>query len=469
MLETLVEKTIKKYNLISLGDRVGVAVSGGVDSMVLLHVLYTLSRRSGFYVYALHFEHGIRAEESVGDMHFVEEQCEKMHIPFYSGSEDVPVIAAQTGENLEAAARRLRYAFFEERKRALKLSKIAIAHHKDDFAETFLLNLVRGSGMAGLTTMKYQRTPGIIRPMLDISRKDIEAYASAHNIPFRVDSTNAALKYARNYIRAEILPRMAALNPEVSSAIMRASEILGEEDSALFEYAKSEYHKISRREEGQIVLDLVGFNALPKAIRRRVVRMALLEFTTLQDVEKQSVDRVLDLAASGRTGKGYSLEGRFFAHGSYRALIITDKLITIERKGVFPASLGTIEPWEGEFFLMQEVSRQSLPRKFPSAASMVQYADMDALKGAVLRTRKSGDYLTPFGMEGTKKLKDWMIDEKIPREMRGSMPLLARDSEILWIVGHVLSEHVKVRRESKRICKISYTYNTGEESAKKDD
>ena len=268
MLETLVEKTIKKYNLISLGDRVGVAVSGGVDSMVLLHVLYTLSRRSGFYVYALHFEHGIRAEESVGDMHFVEEQCEKMHIPFYSGSEDVPAIAAQTGENLEAAARRLRYAFFEERKRALKLSKIAIAHHKDDFAETFLLNLVRGSGMAGLTTMKYQRTPGIIRPMLDISRKDIEAYASAHNIPFRVDSTNAALKYARNYIRAEILPRMAALNPEVSSAIMRASEILGEEDSALFEYAKSEYHKISRREEGQIVLDLVGFNALPKAIRR---------------------------------------------------------------------------------------------------------------------------------------------------------------------------------------------------------
>ena len=158
--------------------------------------------------------------------------------------------------------------------------------------------------MAGLTTMKYQRTPGIIRPMLDISRKDIEAYASAHNIPFRVDSTNPALKYARNYIRAEILPRMAALNPEVSSAIMRASEILGEEDSALFEYAKSEYHKISRREEGQIVLDLVGFNALPKAIRRRVVRMARLEFTTLQDVEKQSVDRVLDLAASGRTGKG---------------------------------------------------------------------------------------------------------------------------------------------------------------------
>ena len=150
-------------------------------------------------------------------------------------------------------------------------------------------------------------------------------------------------------------------------------------------------------------------------------------------------------------------------------MIITDKLITIERKGVFPASLGTIEPWEGEFFLMQEVSRQSLPRKFPSAASMVQYADMDALKGAVLRTRRSGDYLTPFGMEGTKKLKDWMIDEKIPREMRSSMPLLARDSEILWIVGHVLSEHVKVRRESRRICKISYTYNTGEESAKKDD
>ena len=469
MLETLVDKTIKKYNLISLGERVGVAVSGGVDSMVLLHVLYTLSRRSGFYVYALHFEHGIRAEESVGDMHFVEEQCEKMHIPFYSGSADVPVIAAQTGENLEAAARRLRYEFFEERKKALGLSKVAIAHHKDDFAETFLLNLVRGSGMAGLTTMKYQRTPGIIRPMLDISRKDIESYAGEHGIPFRVDSTNAALKYTRNYIRSEILPRMAMLNPEVSSAIMRASEILGEEDVALFEYAKSEYHKLSRREEGQIVVDLVSFNALPKAIRRRVVRMALLEFTTLQDVEKQSVDRVLDLAASARTGKGYSLEGRFFAYVSYRTLIITDKLITIERNGAFSVQEGVLEPWPGEFFLMQPVAKESLPRKFPSSSSMVQYVDAAAMEGAVLRTRKAGDYLTPFGMEGTKKLKDWMIDEKIPREMRGSMPILARGNEVIWIVGHMLSDHAKVRRDSKKICKISYTYNTGEESAKKDD
>ena len=300
MLETLVDTTIKRYNLISLGDRVGVAVSGGVDSMVLLNVLYTLSRRSGFYVCALHFEHGIRSEESVGDMHFVEQQCEAMHIPFYAGSADVPVIAAQTGENLEAAARRLRYEFFEERKQQLGLAKIAIAHHKDDFAETFLLNLLRGSGVAGLTSMKYQRQPGIIRPLLDISRKQIEAYAKKHEIPFRVDSTNAALKYTRNYIRAEILPRMAKLNPEVSSAIMRASEILGEEDAALFEYAKSEYHKISRREEGQIVLDLIAFNALPKAIRRRVVRMALLEFTTLQDVDKRALaGRVFPDAAGG--------------------------------------------------------------------------------------------------------------------------------------------------------------------------
>lgn len=469
MLETLVDTTIKRYNLISLGDRVGVAVSGGVDSMVLLNVLYTLSRRSGFYVCALHFEHGIRSEESVGDMHFVEQQCEAMHIPFYAGSADVPVIAAQTGENLEAAARRLRYEFFEERKQQLGLAKIAIAHHKDDFAETFLLNLLRGSGVAGLTSMKYQRQPGIIRPLLDISRKQIEAYAKKHEITFRVDSTNAALKYTRNYIRAEILPRMAKLNPEVSSAIMRASEILGEEDAALFEYAKSEYHKISRREEGQIVLDLIAFNALPKAIRRRVVRMALLEFTTLHDVDKRSVDRVLDLAASGRTGKGYSLEGRFFAHVSYRSLIITDKIVTIQREGSFAVGEGVIEPWPGEFFLMQPVERQNLPRKFPSASSMVQYADAAALEGAVLRTRAPGDYFSPFGMEGKKKLKDWMIDEKIPREARGSMPLLAKGSEILWIVGYALSDRAKVRRDSSAVCKISYMYNTGEESAKENE
>lgn len=460
MLQSILEKTIKKHNLIVPGDRIGIALSGGVDSMVLLYTLKKLSQKMGFYICALHYEHGIRGEASVKDMQFVETMCQKYKVTLHVGQGDVPRMAQEARQNLEATAREARYAFFAVAKEKYHLQKIAVAHHIDDFAETFLLNLVRGTGRAGLTTMNFVRTPGIIRPMLEAKRSEIEAYAKKEQIPFVVDETNADTSYARNYIRKEIVPRLATLNPEVNQAIMRTSELLREEEVALEEMTEDAYRRIAIEKEGHVSLDIPALFSLPIAILRRVLRKAIAWCVPLFDIDKRTVDQVITLTQTGKTGKVFSLPGKFFARISYNTLIIEDKMYTIERTGSYPAKLGLYPLWQDEFFGAETVSR---PEEYPSKTSLVQYVDGKILEGAVIRTRDSGDVFTPFGMTGTKKLKDWFIDAKVPRELRDSVPLLCKGNQVLWVIGHGLSDYAKVTKQTEQICKIYYQNMSREE------
>ncbi len=459
MLSAKVEETIKQHNLIEPGEKVGVAVSGGVDSMVLLRILSGLSGKMGFSVVALHFEHGIRGGESLRDMAFVEHECALGGIACICGRGNVPAEIAETGESPEAVARRQRYAFFYEQKQALGLQKIAVAHHCDDGAETFLFNLIRGSGISGVTAMKYMREPGVIRPMLGVSRGEIEQYARENGIAYVTDSSNFSPEYARNYIRSEIIPRMRRLNPEVSQAIMRTSEILLEEDLALQEYAGREYARTVRQEKDRACIDLDGFNALSLAVRRRIFRRILDERFSLVDITKGTVDELMSLAAVHRTGSYFSLDDKFFARVSYNTLIISEKMYTINRSGIFSVAAGRRTAlWPGEEICV-EISAP--PAVYPDETSLTQYADCEAFHGAEIRARKEGDRFTPFGMQDSKKLKDWMIDSKIPREIRGGIPLLALGGEVLWIVGYALSEKLRVAANAAQAYKVSYIFHNG--------
>ncbi len=460
MLENIIEKAIKKQHLIATGDRIGVAVSGGVDSMVLLDVLKALSMRMGFYLCVLHFEHGIRNEESVRDMEFVQTICKERNITLHIGRGDVPGVAARSGRNLEATGRMLRYAFFEECRREYTLQKIAVAHHRDDFAETFLLNLIRGSGAAGLTAMKYVRDPGIIRPMLHVSRREIKAYADAHAIRHIEDSTNEDTKYSRNLIRKEVLPLLEKINPETSLAILRAGELLAEEDYALGRYAQGEYQRVAKQKKNKVLLDIPKWGILNKALKRRIVRAAIAACGSLKDVDRNAIDRVIELGETGKTGKYFGIPGKFFVRVNYNTLIIGAKMDTIERNGEFPVCDGLTDLWPGEFFCMDPALR---PDAYPKKDSMVQYINADGLENPVIRTRRPGDRFAPFGMGGTKKLKDWFIDTKIPKELRNGLPLLCMGKQVLWIVGYSLSEALRVEPETKRIYKIYYSYGSEED------
>ena len=456
MLKSTVFETIKTHALIRKGERIGVAVSGGADSMALLHILNELKGTLACSLCVLHVEHGIRKEASKADMHFVQEVCKALAVPFYVKQENVPMIAAAKKQNVEATARAVRYAFFEEARRQYGIDKIAIAHHSDDYAETMLFHLVRGTGVEGLVPMHYSREPGIIRPMLNASRAEIESYLRRRGIAFCVDETNADVSYARNLLRREVMPVLKRINPEVNEAFRRAGDILNAEDHFLEEITRQVFAAGATKTDETIEIQIDSLQAQHIAIKRRVIRHALSLMGAKKDVSKDGISRVLWLCDMGQTGKEVEINGEMVAKRSYNTLIIVPKLDTIKTMPVVESS-PIVLGWQTAFIkskLRVEVAKR--PEMYPRAESFVQYVDADKVKQAVLRYRQPGDIFKPFGMQGTKKLKDWLIDNKISRAQREVLPLLAKDNEILWIIGHAVSESCKVTGHTKQVWKLEY-------------
>ncbi|MBQ9942327.1 MAG: tRNA lysidine(34) synthetase TilS [Christensenellaceae bacterium] len=433
-------QSLKEYCTLTPGQKLGAAVSGGADSMVLLHVLLSHCKKLGLQLVALHYEHGIRGAQSLADAAFVEETCKRLCVPLVMEHGDAPAAAKESGAGLEAAARQLRYDFFARAADSHGLCAVAVAHHRGDDAETFLLHLLRGSGMGGLLPMAAKRGC-ILRPMLDLSKADIIAYANERGIPFREDATNADPAYTRNYIRHRIIPALEAVNPRAEEAITRTASLLAEEDEALQQMSKKAAEACLFKDGDDHVIDLASFAKEPTAIRRRLLRRVLADICTLTDLDKNTVDRLLELADSRKTGRSFAEEGKFFARVSYNTLIIGRKMYKIERSGCFSIHPGCTPLWEGETFLWED---SEMPICWPQATAPWQVVPRDALLGACIRSRRDGDRIMPFGMSGSKKLSDYLIDHKVPREKRDRLVLLARGSEVLWVVGHTISEKLRL-------------------------
>ena len=449
-----VKKTVVSHNLIKKDDRIGVAVSGGIDSMALLHILLRLSEELEFQVCCLHFEHGIRGADSRRDADFVCETAKAACVPFLEGSADVPAYAREHGLNLEAAARELRYGFFEGACGKLGLRKIALGHHMDDQAETLLLNLIRGSGLDGLTGMDYFRAPVYIRPLLDVSRKDIEAYAKEHGIAHVEDATNACLDYSRNYIRHELMPALLRLNPQTAGALCRSAKLLREDNEIVRSVVGAYYDQTVGQNEMGYFVDLQKYAGLLLAVRKHLLRKLLADHYGLIDIEKQHIDRLDEFALTAETGKKLDIKFEVFATKSYGQLIISKKTYRIKKDGVFSLKVGGLtQIWDGKVFHCEPCRR---PECFGSATDTIQYVNGGPLEGACVRTRMPGDVFSPLGMKGRKTLKEAMIDFKIPRALRNEIPLVARGREILWIPGYALSDKLRIDDDTKNICRIEY-------------
>lgn len=430
-----IRAAVLENNLIREGEHVGAAVSGGADSVALSFALAVLARQMPFSLHILHFEHGIRGEDSLRDMEFVQRYAQQLGLPCHIARADVPGEAARSGESIEAAARRMRYDFLYAAMGAHGLSAIAVAHHRGDLAETLLLNLIRGTGLDGLVAMKPRREPGIIRPMLGIAKEEILAFLEERRLPFVYDATNDSPEYSRNFLRAEVAPRLRELNPGAEQAICRAHSLLSADAAALEHYAALEYSRAAG-EDG--ALDAAMLSAMPQAIASRVVRRALDQAGGLVDSTSRNVADILALARSGRTG----------AHLHMRGIEVS---LSYGKLCICPMESGSARP--AQWTLLAEPAAR--PDAFPPADSLVQYVDAEAFRGAALRPRQPGDRFAPFGMEGSKKLKDWLIDRKIPRQERSGMAFAARGGEILWIPGYALSHRARVREDSHDILRVS--------------
>lgn len=438
-----------RQNLIRLGvkrgDTLGVAVSGGIDSMALLHCVCRFREETGITVVAFHFEHGIRDVQSQDDMAFVQARCREYGIKCICQCADVPRIAKETGQSVEAAARQERYAFLDSQ----DADYIATAHHMDDVAETVLLNLVRGAGLRGLGGIP-ERRGRFIRPMLGVTRRQIEGYACAQGIAYRHDSTNDDTSYARNYIRHEILPRLENVNAAAAQNIARASALLRDDEDALTQMAQSA--GCTSTESDGVYIDLAAWAALPEAVQKRIVRLAIAQCAGLKDIENVHVQSVMALAQGAQAGKRVDIGGALFA------AVVYDKLMIGKHNGVRYNDALVFFYGPGRYTVGHAVFDCRVVDGAPEYCAGCEYFDADTIKNAQFRHRQTGDRIVPLGMKGTKRLSDYLSDRKVPLHQRDALIVLADGSDVFWVVGVGISDVSKVKKDGK-IIKITVGEN----------
>ena len=421
-----------------LRARAGVvcAFSGGPDSTALLLELKRL-RDAGSIgpLYAAHFEHGIRGEESREDLAFCRKLCLELGVPLFSESGDVPACAAQDGLSLETAARKLRYGFLRRLKAALGADCIALGHHRDDQAETVLLHLIRGSGVRGLTGMAY-RSGDLIRPLLGAGRGDILSYLGERGQSYRLDSTNLLPDASRNRLRQQAMSALTAINPQASAHIAAFADRLRAEDEFLDGLARETVTQGSRR----------ALAALPQVLRDRAAMLLLRQAT--EDFTEADVDR-LSALFSQPSGRVATLRGNLIARADGDRVLIGPAEAAESFCRELPLDEPVATPWG--VYRAERAAEARIP-----CESFEAYLDHDRLRGRlVLRQARAGERFVPLGMKGSKLLSDYYIDRKMGRAAR-QVPILADEAGPVFVPGGTVADRVKIGRETKTILHIIF-------------
>lgn len=429
-------------------DTVLVALSGGADSTALLlamHDLHAGGKIGGLF--AAHLNHGIRGESAARDQAFCQALCERLSIEFLTETADVPAHAKGSGQSLEQAAREVRYAFLERARTSVDASVIATAHHRDDQAETLLLNLIRGSGTTGLGGMKL-RNGNIIRPMLQISREEILGYLSQRGEAYCHDETNAENAALRNRVRNELMPLLASYNPAIAETLSKTAALLAQDEAMLSQLADDEEKAISHGDG----LRRDRLAALPLPIGSRIVRKRL--FALCGSVSNADIRRVLALA-SAKTGTVIELCGGFSSWTDAQTLFAGTYPDVLQYEVPFAFCGETVTP--GGTWKSERVSGWQRPKDGFEA-----FLDFDKLpQSLVVRTRREGDRFYPLGAPGEKKLSDVLTDKKIAREQR-DIPLLCSGNEVYYAAGLTVSERARVTAETREILHIICNRGTGD-------
>ena len=452
---------MREHEMTAPGDAVIVALSGGADSVCLLTVLKQLATPE-FLLRAVHVHHGIRGAEADRDEAFAQKLCESLSIPLCVAYCHVPAYAAEHGLSEEEAGRILRYQVlekeagkWEQELPAGSRVKIALAHHRDDNAETILHHLLRGSGLTGLAGIRPVQGRRI-RPLLCVGREEIRAYLEAGHISWCEDSTNQSPDYTRNRIRSQVLPLLkTAVNEQAEEHILQAGQIIGQADAYLRQQAEEIWQEaVCGREEDLAAIPLTAFARQPEILKTYLIRHMLDQLHPgWKDIGSRHFTAIAELAGKP-VGSRLDLPGGLMARTGYETLEIVRKT---ERE----VSVKTESGADGEIHGRQTVpelhmtvfSRQK-DQEIPKN-QYTKWFDYDKIKGTLsVRTRRTGDYLIlPSG--GSKTIARYMIDEKIPKEKREQILLLAEGSHVLWVVGFRISEYYKIEEHTENILQVT--------------
>lgn len=435
---------IKKHKLIQAGQVIGVGVSGGIDSMCLLHFLNENKEFLDIDVVAIHINHGIR-EESDDEARFVLEKCKEMGVRAYKFSIDSPKIAKERKISIETAAREGRYGVFKGLIERDIVDKIALAHHQSDQAETILMHIFRGCGTSGAKGMEPVRDKIYIRPMLPVSKKEIEEYASINNIDFVEDESNYDTTYARNYVRNVLMKDILKKWPNAIEAINNFALSVSEDD----EFIKKSLDTNSLIVDNKVVQMPCSFFFGDSSIYSRMAFKALSLIGVEKDIEKKHIDMIKDLAVNMENGKQINLPFEVTVSKEYDYLTFKN---TYVEKIELDRPL-KIENFEITFGVVS-IKRAKAEQIGKSKAKALYFDAKKVPKGAKWRYREEGDVFEKFG-GGTKKLKSYLIDKKVPVRLRDFIPVLAYENEVFVIAGIEVSDKVKVDENATYCYKLT--------------
>jgi len=431
----IIEKTrttIEKHAMFGRGSHVLTALSGGPDSVCLLHVLYELRHELGITLSAAYVDHGLRPAEVPAEIGFCRSLCNEKGIEFIVKHIEVKSSPLIKKLGLQGAARELRYRVLEEAASIAGADCIALAHHSDDQAETLLLNLLRGTGMQGLRGMLPVRGP-FVRPLLCSTREEIEAYLASRGISCVTDPSNLKGKYRRNRIRMHILPELRKMNPGIAASLSRTAEIITQEDAYLeSEVTKTLMRLFSRKRDRRVELFLSPLEGLHPVILRRALRRAVAEVTDLKSLSYSHIEDIIGLIRHGNSGDRLYLPRGLRVIREYSVLVMTTEN---------PVRLGTYSLDAGQDLYIEEaglvLKASVVPERRDCDGRYSAIFDLSRLSMPLLvRGRRPGDYFFPSGFGRRKKLQDYFVDEKVPRDERDAVPLICSGKDIIWVLGY---------------------------------
>jgi len=471
-LEERVLNFIREHDLIPGRQPLVVAVSGGQDSVCLLHILFRLQNELNVKLHVAHLDHQLRGAESEADARYVSDLADQLGIPATVQRRDVKAYHASQHVSLEEAAREVRYGFLVEVASSIGADRVAVGHTTDDHIETMLMHLIRGTGTRGLRGLQpvsrwrsSDRSLTIIRPLLEVSREETAEYCHSQHLAPRIDASNLSLSPLRNRIRRQLVPLLEKYNPGVVEALIRTARIVGDDLAFLEKEGVQVWGEIVQKHGNTVVMDRNKFLDLPVALQRHLLRGAIEELLgDLKDIEARHIDEVVDALAKP-AGKKLSLPGGLFFSIEYGQYLLGPDP---EALSPFPALNGesalkvpgeTLLPgWRVEASL---INREQMK---DNVGNFTACFDLDKTGGKfVVRSRRRGDRFQPLGMNQPKKLGEFMIDAKIPRAWRQRVPIVCSPEQVLWVVGWRIDERAKVTENTKKILRLKFERISGAE------
>lgn len=485
MITALMEKvkrTIEKNGLIKRGDRIVLGVSGGPDSVCLLSVLNDLAAGWELLLYVVHINHCLRGEDADGDQYYTEELCRKLDIPFHVFRHDVNALSAEWKVTTEEAGRRVRYEAFEKIRKEIggragadaAGAKIAVAHNMNDQAETLLMRIIRGTGTEGLAGMEYSRDGIIIRPLLDVTREEIEEYCRELNLEPRIDHSNMEPLYTRNRLRLELLPLIKnEYNENIIPVLSRLARI-AREDKDYFQTQLEKIKGLVRHDTDSALYKIKReeYAKLHPALGKRLLAASFKEMGLVQDMTAVHLDGADNLMRWGKTGDRIDFPWKYGLRLEYEDGVLyrwNDKTNgggTASHRKEFSYSLkinDTIKIPELNATLRSKLLKAGQDKETHDGTVAADYLSVCLnISGVrkpdsiVVRNRRPGDYIVLSGMKGRKKLQDYFTDKKIHKEERDLIPLVCIGGEVLWIIGYRVSENYIVKKDTSEMLCLEY-------------